>query len=302
MVALVLLALGLSVVLDAAAQTAQAEQPQSTVFWIFAHPDDETLAAGGALSTSQAEGHRNVVVIVSSGEHTRVRDRLSLTREEVVTSRRLEATQALKSIGVEDVRFLGIPEGKITSSQMEGLIYHLLAEIVDGEVAFRGHSPYDEYLGLACGHVDHCIIGKALLSAWQSGVVGDLRLYRIAHLFDEPPTGECSDLTPEQWLAKKDMLEAYRVEDHDGSRFAIGEHSVPVALERAGFMPECYDLPQPSDTEESARTTDACSPGSRVEDNDAASHEGVEAGQHSDQQPGSRLWPSWIIPNALGKC
>ena len=66
---------------------------QTTVYWLYAHPDDESLAPGAAIREAQWAGHRNVVVIFSSGENTAVRTQLGLTRDQTIASRQAETRE-----------------------------------------------------------------------------------------------------------------------------------------------------------------------------------------------------------------
>ena len=42
----------------------------TTVYWVFAHPDDETISSAGAMYESQEAGNRNVLITVTDGETT----------------------------------------------------------------------------------------------------------------------------------------------------------------------------------------------------------------------------------------
>ena len=220
---------------------AQSPEPV-TVYWLFAHPDDETLAAGGAIAASVRAGNQNVVVFLSSGEHSAVGPRRNLTRNQVRTSRASEASDALKAIGVDQMHFLGRPEGSFDEAYVS-LIIRVLLSRSNGKAEFAGHSPKDQYLGMQCGHIDHCVIGRALRRAWLEGLIAQPTFYRIGHLMGGPLLGSCSDLDAIDRRAKSRMIAAYGVFDPERERFAIGAQSVPEALENASYLPECTDSP-----------------------------------------------------------
>lgn len=219
--------------------------PRLTVYWLFAHPDDESLAAGGALYESQYAGVHNVVIIFSTGQNTLVGRRLGLTMEQTVASRQAETREAMASIGLTEVIFLDIPDGQVTVSKVRGVIDDLLMHS-EGLAKFRGHSPYDSYLGLTCGHVDHCAVGQALVAAWKEGLIRDpdLRLYRVGQLFNGANSGTCAQLSPEAMAIKRKMRTAYARNDKAAGRYAIGAQSVPAAWTATTTKPECYDQPQ----------------------------------------------------------
>jgi LmbE family N-acetylglucosaminyl deacetylase len=211
-------------------------------FWIFAHPDDETLAAAAAMIESQQAGVRNVVVIVSSGENTITRQRLGLTNAQVKAARQAESTAALSLIGISDIRYVGLPEGTLTPQVISDLVDSLLKE-GGKDALFRGHSPYDSYAGLQCGHMDHCAIGRGLLAAWQDGRINNLVFYRISHLFDGKRSATCLALTPAEQATKRQMADAYALYKPAIGRYGIAVQSVPGAWYKARTEPECTDLP-----------------------------------------------------------
>jgi LmbE family N-acetylglucosaminyl deacetylase len=218
---------------------------RTTVYWLFAHPDDESLAAGAAIREAQWAGHRNVVVVFSSGENTVVRRQLGLSREQTIASREAETREAMAVIGVTDVRFLGIPEGQITVRTVRNVIAAILEEESGtGPIWFRGHSPYDRYLGLQCGHMDHCAIANALLEEWQAGAIEHLLFYRIGHLFGEARAGECRALTRDEVAAKARMRSAYAYNNWKQGRYGIGGRSVPTAWAATATRPECAEGPR----------------------------------------------------------
>jgi len=216
-------------------------------FWVFAHPDDETLAAGVAIARSQQLGLRNVVVIVSSGENTAVGQRLGLTRQETASDRAYETINALAAIGVENIRFLEVPDGQVTTG--------LVSEVVDGlvregghDAAFNGHSPYDSYAGMPCGHPDHCAVATALVDAWRKGEIKNLKLYRIGQFFDGPFGDNCTPFDSDQFLIKRRMVQAYTRIDRRLGQLGIGGQSVPSAFSQAVRTPECWDSPRDNPT------------------------------------------------------
>lgn len=221
----------------------EAPKPPPTVYWIFAHPDDETLAAAAAIMQSEADGNRNVVVIISSGENTVVRNWYGLTRQQTSTARQEESKAGLSFIELEDVRYLGIPEGQIGKDFVRDLIRGLISE-TQGDAIFRGHSPYDSYVGLRCGHPDHCVIGQALVDAWRDEEIKDLRLYRISHLMGGAYGEKCDNLNSSQWTTKQNMRREYARIDKKVGRYGIAGQSVPGAWYQTARQPECYDLPK----------------------------------------------------------
>lgn len=223
------------------ALTEAERREKGIIYWVFAHPDDETLAGGGALWRYKQEGYRNVVIIVSSGERTAVGTRLGLTPQETGIARRMETEAALEHVGVDEINFLGIPEGEVTKEFVEDYLVSL--NDIENAVVM-GHSPYDSYLNLQCGHIDHCVIGNALVELWKQGKIKELNLYRIGHFFDGSYGDVCSYLSEQEFAVKQRMGSEYAYVDRSLGRYGIGAQSVPEAWQKTEQEPECFDLPK----------------------------------------------------------
>lgn len=99
-------------------------EPGATLLVVAPHPDDESLAAGGAIQRALEHGARVHVVFVTDGDNNpwpqRVLERRVWVgprqRERWGARRREEAQSALKELGAEsvDVRRLGWPDGGVT--------------------------------------------------------------------------------------------------------------------------------------------------------------------------------------------
>lgn len=208
-------------------------------FWVFAHPDDETLAAAGAM-VEQGDAGRHTVLILTNGEATGVRRSMDLSEAEVSKARQQEAKSALEHVGITDVRFAGLPDGGLTTDMVVEYLRPLLTGTGAGVVAVRGHTPLDEYVG-DCGHADHCAVGEALVQLYREELIDDLELYRLGHLFGGPLGGTCRPLTPEQSRVKQAMRSEYALQDPASGRLGIGGESVPTAWRRTEGAPECQD-------------------------------------------------------------
>jgi LmbE family N-acetylglucosaminyl deacetylase len=163
----------------------------SPIYWVFAHPDDETLAAAGALQKRQIDGQRNVVVFLTDGPLTSVRSVLWPTLENDDRTRQqkcrqariLESTAALAVQGVESeniVRF-GYAEGQFTVADVKTKLLKLAHDSAN-RLRFNGHSPCDTYGSNLGGHEDHRKIAKALYELYAQKAISDVGFYRIGHL------------------------------------------------------------------------------------------------------------------------
>jgi LmbE family N-acetylglucosaminyl deacetylase len=72
-----------------------------------AHPDDESIAAGGTMARYAAEGNRVVLVVATRGELGEVADGVLAPGEELWQRRVAETERAAEILGVQRVEFLG---------------------------------------------------------------------------------------------------------------------------------------------------------------------------------------------------
>ena len=119
---------------------------------LAAHPDDESMGCAGTIALLRRAGAQVTVAFVTDGELTRGAD---LPVGEVARRRRAEAEAACRSLGVEDVRFWGLPDGSLTDSvdEVAAHVERLLTEIVPDGVLL----PW-----FLDDHPDHSAVAAAL--------------------------------------------------------------------------------------------------------------------------------------------
>ena len=127
---------------------------------VVAHPDDMEYGAAAAVARWTDQGKHIAYVLVTDGEAG-----ISTMRpEEVGPLRRTEQVESCAVVGVDDVEFLGLPDGAV----VEGL--ELRAELA---AAIRRHRPdvvlsinfRDSWGGPSWNHADHRAVGRSLLDA-----------------------------------------------------------------------------------------------------------------------------------------
>ncbi|MCZ6597171.1 MAG: PIG-L family deacetylase [Planctomycetota bacterium] len=123
------------------------------VLVIAPHADDEVFGCGGMLAIHAGRGDAIRVVVLSDGE---AGDPAGLTAD-IAEKRREESLAAGKELGVEDYRFLGLPDGGF--GERGDLVELLRAELEDfaPELVY-GPSPEEM-------HPDHRAAAHALLAA-----------------------------------------------------------------------------------------------------------------------------------------
>jgi LmbE family N-acetylglucosaminyl deacetylase len=78
----------------------------STLAFLHAHPDDESIVTGGSMAKYAAAGHRVVLVVATGGEHGEVPADLG-PEETLGDRRRGETDRSVEILGIESVRWLG---------------------------------------------------------------------------------------------------------------------------------------------------------------------------------------------------
>jgi LmbE family N-acetylglucosaminyl deacetylase len=163
-----------------AAHPAAAMDPRiDRLLVLAAHPDDETLGAGGFLRAVHGAGGRVELVLATDGEaafpQAAPAERAALAR-----TRRAELHRSLAALGVGDipVHRLGLPDSALADVEPE-LVRALRPLAADAEVCLAPweHDP----------HPDHAAAGRAMLAAAPVG----------AHRFGYPiwtwPWGDPAD-------------------------------------------------------------------------------------------------------------
>lgn len=85
----------------------------STFVWFHAHPDDESILTGGSMLRAAAEGHRNVLVVATNGDHGELPDDLA-EGETLVQRRRAETEASAALLDIHRIVWLGYADSGMT--------------------------------------------------------------------------------------------------------------------------------------------------------------------------------------------
>ncbi len=138
--------------------------PHDRVVVVAAHPDDETLGAGGLIAAARNRGASVTVVVASDGEASHPASP-TYTPEQLAALRRSEVRQAVARLAPDvSVFFFGLPDGRLEefgdalSAQLD---YH-------AQLATHLVTPWD-----GDGHCDHVACARVAAELADK--------YRIAH-------------------------------------------------------------------------------------------------------------------------
>jgi LmbE family N-acetylglucosaminyl deacetylase len=133
-----------------------------TVLVVGAHPDDIDFGASGTVATWTDAGVRVVYCIVTDGDAGGFDPAVS--RSAMVGIRRAEQEAAAKVVGVDQVEFLGYPDGRLVASlDLRRDLARMIRRVGPDRVV--GPSPERNWRRIQASHPDHLATGEATLAA-----------------------------------------------------------------------------------------------------------------------------------------
>lgn len=144
------------------------------VLVVAAHPDDLETAAGGTIALLIERGIKVALLLGTDGD-IGTHD-LTYTRETLAATRRRETQDAARSLGLDDVFFLGLPDGELVADLA------LRAAIAN---IYRRWQPdtvltFDPYWS-GQAHPDHTAAGRAAVEGYMPS---KMELYHPEQLTD----------------------------------------------------------------------------------------------------------------------
>lgn len=143
------------------------------VLAIFAHPDDESFLAGGALALAARNTHVKIIV-ATRGEKGRSHIDYEISDNDLANMREKELARAVSILGVKDCDVLDYKDGGLDKVDEEEIIDRL----ADAIRTFNPHSIITFGPDGISGHHDHIAIGKFVTKAIAR--LGKFDLYWIA--------------------------------------------------------------------------------------------------------------------------
>lgn len=141
-------------------ENASGRQP-TRILGIFAHPDDETLCAGGTFAKYASGGAEVRVISLTKGGAGQIRDASAATRATLRAVREKELDAAGHELGLTETRCLDYPDGGLSDIDNHNLV-ELASELIrenDPDVVITfGPDGFS-------GHPDHVTVGAAVTAA-----------------------------------------------------------------------------------------------------------------------------------------
>jgi LmbE family N-acetylglucosaminyl deacetylase len=141
---------------------------------IFAHPDDESILAGGTLARHAAMGNCTGLICATRGEWGPISDSMLANYENLGEVRERELRAACEVLGVNWLRFLDLEDGRVSSVLGAEEEIKTLEKIVRAVRELRPQTIITFGPDGLYGHPDHIAIGqlasKARVVACDPGV------------------------------------------------------------------------------------------------------------------------------------
>jgi len=132
------------------------------VLVVTAHPDDVDFGAGGTVATWTKAGVEVVYCVVTDGDAGGFD--AAVSRADMKRIRHQEQRAAAKAVGVDDVRFLGHPDGRLyVTHELRRDITRVIRQVRPDRVVTQ--SPERSWTRIAASHPDHLAAGEATVAA-----------------------------------------------------------------------------------------------------------------------------------------
>ncbi|MBK9713829.1 MAG: PIG-L family deacetylase [Kouleothrix sp.] len=142
-------------------ETIANDRGRPRILGVFAHPDDETFCAGGALAKYVAAGWEAMVVSATRGQAGQIRDARVATRRTLGQVRERELHEACRRLGVQRAEVLDYMDGTlkdVDQRELTGAVVGIVRAFQpDVVITFGADGAY--------GHPDHVAISLATSAA-----------------------------------------------------------------------------------------------------------------------------------------
>lgn len=142
-------------------QLLQADEIPERVLVVVAHPDDIDFGTAGTAAVLTQAGSEVVYACCTSGE-AGIPEHME--RDELASLREKEQRAAAGAVGVNDVRFLGMPDGHLEYNlELRAAISRLIRQVKPDVVITQ--SPERNYDSIFSSHPDHLAAANATIAA-----------------------------------------------------------------------------------------------------------------------------------------
>jgi N-acetylglucosamine malate deacetylase 2 len=159
------------------------------ILFVFAHPDDETIVAGGTC-VLLSKGHDVVLFCATKGEAGLVGNPAVTTQEKLGSVRQKELERAAKILGISKITFLGFIDGTLENhkTQITNAVFkNIKKEKPDVVITFNNQGGWS-------AHPDHKAISECATQAFQKYAKTEKKKLKLYH--SAIPEGEVKRVMP----------------------------------------------------------------------------------------------------------
>jgi LmbE family N-acetylglucosaminyl deacetylase len=207
--------------------------PNSTILFTFAHPDDECFGTGGAIAYYARQGTHITLVCATRGEAGEISDPSLATPETLPQVREAELRCASDILGIDELIFLdhrdsgmaGTPENENPAAFMNIPAETVVARLVGIIRRLRPHAivTFDPHGGY--GHPDHIAIHTHTVAAFQAA--GDPTRYPEQGNPWQPPRLFYSVIPRSVFQEMRDQMVKHGLDTTDFDRWIESEIGWP---------------------------------------------------------------------------
>jgi LmbE family N-acetylglucosaminyl deacetylase len=136
--------------------------PISGVLVIAAHPDDVDFGAAATVAAWTEAGVQVTYCLVTDGDGGGFDP--DVPRADIPGIRRAEQEAAARCLGVDDVRFLGYPDGRVSVTlELRRDLTRVIRQVRPDRVLT--HAPERSWVNIYASHPDHLAVGEATACA-----------------------------------------------------------------------------------------------------------------------------------------
>lgn len=214
----------------------------ATVLFVAPHQDDETLAMGADVRAHLEGGHDVHVMLLTTGQNSAVFPSTGLSVTDFIAARDDEMMRATRQLGVRSANVLIVPtrtqDGQLTVAAAQAMIGAFFTTNPGAWCKSYSNKP-------APGrHTDHVAAGQAVLKLFNTGAIGNLRLYvepwLLAAFKTANPTLTIGADRAANTAAVQRGFDEYRAEDGVAGKYGIGHMSVGTEFDAARPDPVSY--------------------------------------------------------------
>ncbi len=177
---------------------------KNSILVVAAHPDDEVLGCGGAISRWSAENNEVNILILADGEKSRLSGSNGQNESEIIDKRKKSAEKACQIMGCDSIDIMDLPDNRLDGVDLLDIVVRIESHIDK----FKPHTVLTHHAGDV--NIDHRIVHDAVIVACrpQPGCpVNELLFFEVCSSTEWRPPGSGIPFNPNYFVDISKTLE-----------------------------------------------------------------------------------------------